>query len=336
MSNKIIIKNNSYLTESESTLKEDKTINSAPHSDCFPQWFSGFSDGESNFTIGISKNNKLRTGWRIKCSFQIHLHIKDLGLLIRIKSFLGVGEIYEKENTALYQVTSLKELLVIIEQFDKYRLITQKRADFELFKQAVEILSRKEHLTDEGLHKIVSLKASLNNGLSKELQAEFPDITPELRPEVLQIPENIEGFIEPNWLSGFTAAEGCFLVWFRKSATNKIGSAVRLRFQLSQHSRDEVLVKSFVKYFGCGGYCDETYREVTHFRVDRFADIRDKIIPFFKKYPVIGVKALDFADFCKVASLIEDKGNLTSKGLEEIRLIKAGMNRGRSLTKEDL
>ena len=57
----------------------------------------------------------------------------------------------------------LRELTnVIIPHFDKYPLITQKRADFELFKTAFEIINHQEHLTIEGLRKLVAIKTSLN------------------------------------------------------------------------------------------------------------------------------------------------------------------------------
>ena len=59
------------------------------------------------------------------------------------------------------------------------------------------------------------------------------------------------------------------------------------------------------------------------------SDILNIIIPFFVKYPILGIKALDFADFCKVAELMKTKAHLTLDGLEEIRLIKEGMNKGR-------
>lgn len=70
-------------------------------------------------------------------------------------------------------------------------------------------------------------------------------------------------------------------------------------------------------------------RDVGDFVVTRFSDITEKIIPFFKKYQILGVKALDYADFCKAAELIQTKVHLTGHGLEEIRKIKGGMNRGR-------
>jgi hypothetical protein len=52
-------------------------------------------------------------------------------------------------------------------------------------------------------------------------------------------------------------------------------------------------------------------------------------MPFFDKYPLQGVKSLDYADWCRVAELIKDKKHLTQEGLDQIRKIKAGMNTGR-------
>jgi hypothetical protein len=37
---------------------------------------------------------------------------------------------------------------------------------------------KKEHLTTEGLRKIVSIKAALNLGLSEELKSAFPNTSP--------------------------------------------------------------------------------------------------------------------------------------------------------------
>jgi hypothetical protein len=84
-------------------------------------------------------------------------------------------------------VLSIKDISVIISHFDKYPLQTQKRADYELFKQAFTIILNKEHLTMDGLLKIVALKASLNLGLPEELKIAFAEnlnITPEDRPLV--------------------------------------------------------------------------------------------------------------------------------------------------------
>jgi hypothetical protein len=44
---------------------------------------------------------------------------------------------------------------------------------------------RKEHLNLEGQQKIISLRASLNRGLSVKLKKSFPNIIPVTRPEFL-------------------------------------------------------------------------------------------------------------------------------------------------------
>jgi hypothetical protein len=55
-------------------------------------------------------------------------------------------------------------------------------ADYYLFKQAFDLVSRKEHLTQEGLNKILAIKASINRGLSEGLNPAFPNIIPVQRP----------------------------------------------------------------------------------------------------------------------------------------------------------
>ena len=51
-----------------------------------------------------------------------------------------------------------------------------------------------------------------------------------------------------------------------------------------------------------------------------------KIISFFLKYPIHGIKALDFSDFCRIGSLIKEKEHLTEQGLAKVESIKSGMN----------
>lgn len=80
--------------------------------------------------------------------FKFHLHQKDLALLKRIQSYFGVGNIYTLgKGTIQFQVSSVKELGVILDHFDKYLLITNKRGDYLLFKQAFNLIQNKEHLT---------------------------------------------------------------------------------------------------------------------------------------------------------------------------------------------
>jgi hypothetical protein len=90
--------------------------------------------------------------------------------LVSIQDFLeGVGHINLREKSVSFRVTSTKQLYnVIIPYLDKYPLLTEKFKDYLIFKQIVGVIQRKEHLTSEGLEKIIALKANLNWGLSDE------------------------------------------------------------------------------------------------------------------------------------------------------------------------
>jgi len=108
-----------------------------------------------------------------------------MDLLIKIKSFLGVGEIYERKESCIYIVNSLNDLQIIIEHFDKYSLITQKQADYQLFKRAFELIKNKNHLTPDGFRQILSIRAAINLGLSDFLKEAYPETIPVERPLVI-------------------------------------------------------------------------------------------------------------------------------------------------------
>jgi hypothetical protein len=130
-------------------------------------------------------------------------------------------------------------------------------------------------------------------------------------------------------VTGFTSGEGCFMVRVRKSSTTSI-SLCELVFQITQHTRDTQLLLNIKNYFNCGRYRERTGGLAGDFIVSKLPDLIKKIIPFYEKYPVIGVKAKDFEDFKKVALLVQNKEHLkTSASLMEIKKIQSGMNRGR-------
>ena len=292
-----------------------------------PLWVAGLVDGEGSFHVSVSENKNSKLGFTVQPKFTLVLHNKDEPLLQKIKSSLGVGKIcLQGSQKVQLQIQSLKELDSVINHFQKYPLITKKRADFNLIIMVNDIMRRKEHLTQEGLIKILAIKASMNRGLPDKLKlaAFFQDVVPVERP-LVKLPQAID----PNWLAGFASGEGCFMIIIYKSKT-RVGYGVQLIFQLTQHSRDQNLMQSFIIYFKCGYISIKKNRpNEVNYIVTKFDDILNKIIPFFKKHPILGMKALDFDDWCKVAELMQEKKHLTQAGLEQIRKIKAGMNTGR-------
>jgi hypothetical protein len=81
---------------------------------------------------------------------------------------------------------------------------------------------------------------------------------------------------------------------------------------------------------GCGNVSKRSNLPSIDYVVLKFSDISEKRIPFFDKYPLHGIKALDYADFRKMAEIIKVKGHLTPEGLAQIIEIKHRMNTGRN------
>lgn len=151
-----------------------------------PWYVTGLVDAEGCFYVTFQKHSECSTGWNVRAGFSIGMHTRDKALLEQIKLYFGVGEIFKhSKNAYQYRVTSLKDLIsVIIPHFIKYPLITQKWADFKLFKQVVCLMNQRKHVTPEGLQQIINIKAVLNSGLSDTLKVAFSNINPVTRPLV--------------------------------------------------------------------------------------------------------------------------------------------------------
>jgi hypothetical protein len=86
---------------------------------------SGFVDAEGCFSVVIEvfKTKK------VKVSFEINLHEKDIDILYKIKAFFGVGAIYHRstKKIAVYRVTNVNYIKnYIIPHFFNYPLISKK------------------------------------------------------------------------------------------------------------------------------------------------------------------------------------------------------------------
>jgi hypothetical protein len=229
------------------------------------------------------------------------------------------------------------ELLILIEHFDKYPLITKKAKDFLCFKKAIFLIKNKEHLTKQGLLKLVSLKALMGKGLTNELKAAFPDLLPANELGISDLTLSLakakapDLIIDPCWLAGFISAEGCFIIGIYESTSVKTGYQVQLKFVLSQHIRDKELFEYFVKYLGYG--YTAVNREGIDFIVTKYSDLKDKLLPLLHlQHPVVGYKYLDYLYFMEAVEMMQKKLHLTEEGLNKLREIKVLMNSGRKNT----
>ncbi len=292
-----------------------------------PLFITGLVDAEGSFIAQVVKYDSRKLGYIVLVSFELALNVKDRLLLNILQETLGnVGNIYynPQDNTYKYKVSNLEGLInFVIPHFQKYPLLTQKRVDFELFVKIIQIINRKEHLTIKGLQEIINLKASLNLGLPRKLLDTFK-VVPVERPKF-----DLTFIPDPAWLAGFFEGESCFFISIYKSSKSKLGWAVQLVFKLTQHSRDIKLLQLIKDLLDCGRV-ERRAGFAADFTVTSIKDIESKILTFFDKYPLLGSKLLNLKDFKEAFKIMEVKGHLTEEGLNRIRVIKAGMNTGRT------
>ena len=114
-----------------------------------PWFITGFIDGEGSFMIKVRKRPQYRLGFTVEALFSIALHKKDIKILQEIQSYFGTGSIRKDvNNNVKFRIESVKDIInKVIPHFDKYPLITQKLADYLLFKDVVDMIINKKHLT---------------------------------------------------------------------------------------------------------------------------------------------------------------------------------------------
>jgi hypothetical protein len=223
--------------------------------------------------------------------------------------FLFVVKSEYKRNELLPAVCIMNFILKLrTQQQGKQMFLTQKQADFCLFKNIVELVLQKHPLKLEGLIKILELRAPLNKGFSPELEKAFPNIIPVARP-FDQVPVNID----KNWFVGFIDGVGSFFVKITKGKT-KIRFLVQIIFNLTQHIRDAGLFKFIQGWLGCGLIYEIHKESRVNLVIMKIQDIINILIPILNQNPLPcglkpkghgqGLKRLKFEDFKLVVELL--------------------------------
>ena len=125
-------------------------------------WIVGFTDGEGCFSISIFRNNTAKSGWQVFPEFVITQGEKSLPALELFEEYFECGKIFvnkrydnHSENLYRYCVRSVNELREkIIPFFHTHKLRTAKRKDFEIFAKIVEMIAKRQHLSESGLRAI--------------------------------------------------------------------------------------------------------------------------------------------------------------------------------------
>lgn len=134
--------------------------------------------------------------------------------------------------------------------------------------------------------------------------------------------------LSPDYIVGLTDGEGCFLVQIRTDCR------IVLRYFITQRFDNKELLEKVFDYFKIGyvyrKFQGNDKKKMTFvYEVTKQDDIQNVIIPFFRSFPLQGVKKKSFDNFARIAEIAknrQDTRKLRTEELKEVWFLKLTMN----------
>ena len=120
------------------------------------------------------------------------------------------------------------------------------------------------------------------------------------------------------YLLGFVDGEGCFHISIKNQKSAKMRWVLDPIFHVTQHKNSVEILYHIQRFLGCGKVKKKYGQPDTMlFSVESRREIIDKVLPFFKKYPLI-VKRKNFEVFSEVVESLEKHGHGNLKEFKKL------------------
>jgi hypothetical protein len=124
-------------------------------------WLSGFTDAEGSFNVKIGKLNGIPS----KVGLRFMLDQKNAEAFLRyIKTLFGAGNVTKRGSTDVYRYLcqAIVGIGSVIKYYRSFPLKTIKASSFDNWCEIYKIIINKEHLSPEGLKKVIEFKKKIN------------------------------------------------------------------------------------------------------------------------------------------------------------------------------
>jgi hypothetical protein len=128
------------------------------------------------------------------------------------------------------------------------------------------------------------------------------------------------------YISGYVDGEGCFTVSISPRAKLRVGWEVRPSFSVSQNGDRAEVIHAIAAYFGCGSIRPDRSDKTVKWETRRLEDILERVLPHFRRYPLLSGKRGDFERFAAICEQMEQGAHRTREGLIRIVEIASEMN----------
>ncbi len=128
-------------------------------------YLAGFADGEGSFMIVVRKRDDYKANWKISLCFNVSQ--KESYILSQFKKHLRCGTLRKRlDGVNYFEVNNFNAIWEnVIPFFNEFSFLSQnKKYQFSKFKKAAKIIHQKQHLTEDGFKKIISIRNKMNRG----------------------------------------------------------------------------------------------------------------------------------------------------------------------------
>lgn len=129
-------------------------------------WLAGFSDADGSFQVKTLNREGRKFGFEIRLNYQIGACLQKnnfvLGACLQIREVFGGSVGYRKsQDTFYYSSVSFGSAKKVINYFDHFNLLSSKHINFIKWRNVYRLIQREEHLTKNGINKILKIKSSM-------------------------------------------------------------------------------------------------------------------------------------------------------------------------------
>jgi hypothetical protein len=121
-----------------------------------------------------------------------------------------------------------------------------------------------------------------------------------------------------SYISGYVDGEGCFNISLSRRPTLNVGWEVRPSLSVSQNGDRAEVLTLLQAYFGCGTIRPDRSDKTLKWETRSLLPIMDRILPHFRRHPLLSSKQKDFELFAFVCEAMARGEHRTVCGLTEI------------------
>lgn len=135
-------------------------------------WYiAGFVDGEGSFNVSFRPRNDYRNPWKVSLCFNVSQ--KDKVILAVLKRYIKCGTLRSRpDGVWYYEVNNFNAICSnVIPFFNRFGFFSaKKKRDFAKFILMANLIKNNEHLNQDGIQKILTIRSDMNDGGKRRYQ----------------------------------------------------------------------------------------------------------------------------------------------------------------------